>query len=851
MSRLKKVIAKVFGIETIRTVFLIASFLYIFPLTNVITSKAFKVFIIWALCIIVYNFALKKKLVINNKDVYLLVVIVICSFITDVFNVKNNFIGNIIITSYMFVQNVLLMTYDINDDNEKALKELKRFSVIVVTCTFICAIISFLIYVLEIDRNLFVGTKEIIIVYAEGRLWSIYGNPNALGQCSFISIMYSILLLVLERYETNLKRTNKVHMLIYLNILLELICLILSNSRSAFLATICSVFVLLILFYSNNSKYKGKTFVDRLKTNIWKITAKAVVTMTAIITVFLLIRSILPYSINIARSIKGNEIIKSEHPYIKRNYDDQTDISNGRTDIWKAGGKVFLEHPLVGVGIKNVNSCTNVYMPQEAVEKYPTLTDSLHNIYLHILVSYGLLGFIVFTLYALYNIKKVYRYINELDYNEKNHNIILIILTMIVFMLVVNFFETTILHFFNVFLVTIFWFNVMMVNRIINLENIRKTKIKGKSKLLFLIDTLGGGGAEKVLVDVVNNLSNTKYDIEVRTVYNEGIYKTKLNKNIKYSCIIKKPTLWKKRIINNVVKYLPSEITYNLFINDYYNIEISFLELLSNKILSGSHNKKITWIHTDIFEHEGSTSYFANKKALVNAYKKYNKLVFVSDETKNKFIIETGIKDNILTIYNPLDTNKIKELANESCEDRNDKDTFVISSVGRLNSQKGYLRLCEVANKLNKDKLDFVIEILGEGEERPKIEKYITDNDLGNKVKLLGFKENPYKYVKKSDLFISCSLVEGFSLAVAEALVIGVPVISTNTSGPSNILKKGEYGLIIDNTEESIYNCLNKILTDEKQYNNLRIRCSNYKCEFEIRNVILKIEKLLENVSNE
>src|SRR5690606_16581840 len=106
-----------------------------------------------------------------------------------------------------------------------------------------------------------------------------------------------------------------------------------------------------------------------------------------------------------------------------------------------------------------------------------------------------------------------------------------------------------------------------------------------------------------------------------------------------------------------------------------------------------------------------------------------------------------------------------------------------IVSVGKLNKVKGYDRLIAVAAKLKKDAINFNLVIVGEGDERKNLEKLISENQLENQVKLIGFHQNPYKYISKSDLFVSSSRSEGFSSVVVESVILEIPVLTTETAG--------------------------------------------------------------------
>ena len=120
-------------------------------------------------------------------------------------------------------------------------------------------------------------------------------------------------------------------------------------------------------------------------------------------------------------------------------------------------------------------------------------------------------------------------------------------------------------------------------------------------KILFLINSLEAGGAEKVLTDIVNNLDYTKYDITVKTIYDIGIYKRHLNSEIKYKSIIKFKNNFLQRVFGYIFRnIIPGKLRYKLFIKNKYDVEIAFLEGLPVKVLSYSTNKKSSKISKKI-----------------------------------------------------------------------------------------------------------------------------------------------------------------------------------------------------------------------------------------------------------
>ena len=149
----------------------------------------------------------------------------------------------------------------------------------------------------------------------------------------------------------------------------------------------------------------------------------------------------------------------------------------------------------------------------------------------------------------------------------------------------------------------------------------------------------------------------------------------------------------------------------------------------------------------------------------------------------------------------------------------------------------------EACNKLNKDNIKYELWILGEGWARPKLEELIDKYNLTN-VKLLGFKENPYKYIKQGDLFVCSSINEGFSLVIAEAMILGLPVISTNCSGPNELLNFGEYGYMVENNEEALYKGLKEIISNDEKLKYYKKKSSERVYFFNYKNRISDIERL-------
>lgn len=372
-----------------------------------------------------------------------------------------------------------------------------------------------------------------------------------------------------------------------------------------------------------------------------------------------------------------------------------------------------------------------------------------------------------------------------------------------------------------------------------------------KKKILFLIESFAGGGVEKVFIDLINNMDISKYDITVMSIWDYGVRKKDLRKDVKYKSIF--PNIKGiSRVFHNFVEKSDGKLLYKLGIREKYDIEIAFIEGRATKIIGASTNpnsRKIAWVHIDLSQGHWTSRVFKENTELEKSYyKKFNDLVFVSNSAKEGFIKIFG--DNFPKMhvkYNPIIAPDVIRKSKEEISDivkPTDKKLLVTS--GRLVSQKGFDNLLEACNKLNKDGVKYELWILGEGWGRSSLEELIEKYNLYN-IKLLGYKDNPHKYIKEGNLFVCSSRNEGFSLVIAEAMILGLPVISTNCSGPNELLNFGEYGFMVENTEGALYEGLKEILRDEEKLryyiekSKERINFFNYKDR------ISDIERLFSN----
>lgn len=394
-----------------------------------------------------------------------------------------------------------------------------------------------------------------------------------------------------------------------------------------------------------------------------------------------------------------------------------------------------------------------------------------------------------------------------------------------------------------------------------------------KKKLLIAVHTLQLGGVEKIVINLLKMMDKEKYDITLLSLVNDGVFveealnipgikykyffesyfkksRSDINsKHYKLSCKLMN-IIWKWYLF--LIKRFPSYL-YKKNIQEVYDIEIAFLEGKVAKIIANSNNnqsKKIAWIHTDI-ENISRASIFNNLDDEINCYKKFDKIVCVSNDVKYHFTQKTGISNNVIVQVNPINSEEILRKSEEPITKDLKKDGIIISAVGRLAYEKGYDRLLKIHRKLLRENIKNTIWIIGEGAERENLERYIEENSLKDTVTLVGYSENPYKYVKESDVFVCSSRIEGLSSVVIEAALLNKPIVTTLCSGMKDILgKDNENALIVPNDTYNLYLGVKKVILNKNLREKYKENIKKVTQKFDMNTVISNIDKLLESLES-
>lgn len=343
-------------------------------------------------------------------------------------------------------------------------------------------------------------------------------------------------------------------------------------------------------------------------------------------------------------------------------------------------------------------------------------------------------------------------------------------------------------------------------------------------KLLFITWSISYGyGTEKSLADVLNRIDKTKYDIHIlplfknaeSSIFDKSI--TVLDALIDYT----EKNFDEQKALNKYYRLLANPLLFNKRISQHYDCIIACNHnapsYFASYIKGGA---KVLWIRGDMREldykqyNENTSQYKQVKQEYdmqANVLKCFDSIVVISDVVERTLAELFGITENVVKISNSVDSEKAIRLSNSKAKDLPDKALF--TTLGRLDYNKNQMLLLKAAKEVKKQRDDFMIYLLGEGEERPKLEKYIKKNHLEENVRILGFVENPYPYIKNSTATVLTSRSEGFSLVLVESVILNTPIISTDVGVAKELIEK--------------YHCGNLIQSDEKELASVLLRYLN------------------------
>lgn len=304
--------------------------------------------------------------------------------------------------------------------------------------------------------------------------------------------------------------------------------------------------------------------------------------------------------------------------------------------------------------------------------------------------------------------------------------------------------------------------------------------------ICFLIYNISNsGGSERVTALIANQLAKEGHNVTILSLCGSNKCFYKLNNNIKvntlYLC---------NSSINYKIRYF--NILYKVY--KYYKrnkIDISIdvytnMSIFTNVVKKILPIKNISWEHFNFYSHNGKIKI---SRKLACRFSDY--LITLTQEDVEAY--KENIRDircKVDYIYNPT---PFPNVVHSKLNDKN------IITVGRLTYQKGYDILLKAWNEVIKKNQEWNLFIIGKGEDEEKLKKQMKDLNLKN-ISFEGVSEDIQKYYTKSSIFVSSSRFEGLPMCLIEAQSFGIPIVAFNCkTGPSEIIKNGENGFLVEN----------------------------------------------------
>lgn len=380
-----------------------------------------------------------------------------------------------------------------------------------------------------------------------------------------------------------------------------------------------------------------------------------------------------------------------------------------------------------------------------------------------------------------------------------------------------------------------------------------------KKKILIRIGSLRHGGAEKVLVTFLKNLPPDLYEIDLLLNLYSGKYLADvpdfvnvlyLNKGemITTNRLQDLPKKAYRKIFQGILKKFPSILYSKILKGKKYDIEFAAIHGFRDEILNSplKNSKKIVWIHNDLRK----THFHNYTDNEIRKFFGFDKIMVISQHIQKDFeslAKNEDEKSRIVRVYNPLDTEEILQKAGREKEEvPNAVPIFV--SVGTVFPQKGFDRLLKVHQKLLEEGFNHLLKIVGDGYDFENIKKLKSDLGVVDTAYMTGFTDNPYPHFRNADFFVLSSRYEGFPTVLFEAITLKKKIIATEVSGVREMLENGKLGLIVENSEQGIYDGMKKALENPEFFNEYNQNLNNYEMPFTLENSVKSIREIIDNL---
>lgn len=378
-----------------------------------------------------------------------------------------------------------------------------------------------------------------------------------------------------------------------------------------------------------------------------------------------------------------------------------------------------------------------------------------------------------------------------------------------------------------------------------------------KINILFRHRSMEMGGVEKVMLSVMNNLDQEKFEMTVLLNLNQGelrnefpahvrkVFLAEGKEDFSRNKILQKFQLFQRKNKLEKLRTNP-EILDQQYLKEEFDIEIAMTYNDFESVLNSSNknSKKIGWFHSEI----NVPKLQPLVPAILEHFPKFDHIIYCSEKIQK---IMHKMYPNLSypaesVIINAIPIEEIKNKAKEKINDFPKNPVFL--SIGRLHTRKGYHKLMNTHAKLLKDGFEHSVMIIGDGEELPNLLAQQKKLGVEKTFIFVGNKMNPYPYLKSADFFIMPSESEAWPLVIAEALILQKPIIATKVGDVEMMIKDRKTGYLINYKTEEIYAAMKEFLTNKSLVFDLKGNIKDIEKNFDNEKIFSSVEKIILNL---
>lgn len=375
-----------------------------------------------------------------------------------------------------------------------------------------------------------------------------------------------------------------------------------------------------------------------------------------------------------------------------------------------------------------------------------------------------------------------------------------------------------------------------------------------KIKLLFFIESLEYGGAEKSLISLLHHLDYSKYDVELCALKKEGALKSLLPQEISFTALNLYFDLFAKLRFRFYKKFLSKRHNAQYFwkafssnISVYsktYDLAIGWGQGFATYYVAEKVNakKKIAWINTNYDE---AGYIYSHDTPLYAKYDKVNGVSPFAVEVMAKYID----KDRLIQITNIIDEQEVKQKSKLSCSLSFNKEVFNIVSVGRLAKPKAFELSIKATKILKNRNVRFHWYIVGDGSERAFLENTRKQLSLENEITFTGFQSNPHAFIQQADLYVQTSRFEGLGRTLIEAAILKKPIVTTDFETAFTLVDQNKTGIITPKDPQAIAEAIYKLYKEKDTYAQM-VENLESKAMISAENVVAEFDKVIGELLN-